>query len=97
MALGKGLEGQGGASAPQPRPRGLGFRSFQHIRQGSGEEDAEVRQLTPRLLDRDVNLPILPTRKWSPGRPITQRACAFLDRALKLPPPHTYWYREEEK
>lgn len=31
------------------------------------------------------------------GCPITQRDSASLNRALKLTPPHTYWYRDEEK
>lgn len=33
----------------------------------------------------------------SQGCPETQRDSASLNRALKLPPPHTYWYTEEEK
>lgn len=41
----------------------------------------------PRRFDGDVNLPIFTDRAMeSQGRPITQRDCASLNRALRLPP-----------
>lgn len=84
-------EGVGGPGRCVCAPAGWsGFRSFQHVRQGSGEEDsrlAQVPKARPRRFDGDVNLPIFTDRAMeSQGRPITQRDCASLNRALRLPP-----------